>query len=121
VDRAGGAVSGLPIRAIGGLWEHPRVVARTTTGPDGRFRLDGLFPGVRYAFVRKDGYRFTGARVDGDTDDLAIALLKTTEPPPTWKPAAGPTFDDQRAFARGVLVRVWEKFGADAEQNGASG
>src|SRR5689334_7339852 len=39
VDRAGGAVSGLPIWAIGGEWEHPRVVARTTSGREGRFVL----------------------------------------------------------------------------------
>ncbi len=68
----------------------------TTTGPDGRFRLDSLFPGTGYAFVRKDGYRFTGAKVDGDADDLTITLLKTTEPPPAWKPGAGPSFADQR-------------------------
>jgi hypothetical protein len=96
-------------------------VLTTRTGGDGRFRLDNLFPGARYAFVRKDGYRFTGAKVDGDADDLAITLLKTAEPPPAWKPAAGPSFADQRDFARQMLIRVWEKFGGDAEQNGASG
>ena len=56
------------------------------TDASGRFRLEGLFPGTRYAFVRKDGYRFTGARVDADADDLVITLLKPDEPPPAWKP-----------------------------------
>jgi hypothetical protein len=92
----------------------------TRTGPDGRFRLDSLFPGTKYAFARKDGYRFTGVTVEGEADDLTITLLKTDEPPPAWKPGAGPTFEAQRAFARDVLVRIWEKFGKDAEKTGAS-
>jgi hypothetical protein len=71
-------------------------------------------------FVRKDGYRFTGAKVVGDADDLTLTLLKTSEPPPAWTPAAGPAFEDQRAFARKVLVQVWDKVGADAERSGAS-
>ena len=29
-----------------------------------------------------------GLKAEGDADDLAITLLKTTEPPPAWKPAA---------------------------------
>ncbi len=33
------------------------------TDEQGRFRLEGLYPGTKYAFVRKDGYRFTGARL----------------------------------------------------------
>ncbi len=52
---------------------------------------------------------------------MTITLLKTDEPPPAWKPGAGPSHANQRAFARGVLMRVWEKFGGGAEQNGASG
>src|SRR5262249_16630336 len=67
-----------------------------------------------------DGYRFTGAKVEGDADDLTITLRKTTEPPPAWEPAAGPTFADQRAFARKVLLRIWERFGADAGRTGAA-
>jgi hypothetical protein len=98
--------------------DGPRLV-ETLTDDQGRFRLESLFPGVKYAFVRKDGYRFTGTKADSDTDDLAITLLKTTEPPPAWKPVASASFDDQRAFARRILVRLWDKFGKDAEQNGA--
>jgi protocatechuate 3,4-dioxygenase beta subunit len=90
------------------------------TDASGRFRLEGLFPDSKYAFVRKEGYRLTGAKVDGDADDLAITMLRTDEPPPTWKPGAAPTLEDQRAFARKVLVRLWETFGEKADQNGAS-
>jgi hypothetical protein len=99
--------------------DGPRQV-EALTDDQGRFRLESLFPGTKYAFARKDGYRFTGMKVNGDADDLTIAMHKTTEPPPAWKPEATASFDDQRAFARRVLVRLWEEFGEKAEQNGAS-
>ncbi len=98
--------------------DAPRPV-ETLTDDQGRFRLESLFPGTKYTFVRKDGYRFTGMKADGDADDMAITLLKTTEPPPAWKPGASASFEEQRAFARRVLIRLWDKFGKDAEQNGA--
>ena len=99
--------------------DGPRQV-EDLTDDQGRFRLESLFPGTKYAFARKDGYRFTGMKADSDVDDLTITLLKTTEPPPAWKPEATASFEDQRAFARRILVRLWEKFGENAEQNGAS-
>ena len=52
--------------------------------------------------------------------DLTITLLKTGEPPPAWKPASAASHDDQRAFAKRVLIRLWEKYGADPEKTGAS-
>ena len=39
--------------------DGPRAV-EALTDDQGRFRLEGLFPGIKYAFARKDGYRFTG-------------------------------------------------------------
>src|SRR5262249_41559019 len=74
------------------LGDSPRPTA-TETSPDGRFRLEGLYSGSRFAFarrdgfrfgrfadalktaqrkfvfVRKDGYRFEGVAVDGESDD----------------------------------------------------
>ncbi len=99
--------------------DGPRQV-EVLTDDQGRFRLESMFPGTKYAFARKEGYRFTGKKSDGDADDLTITLLKTTEPPPAWKPEATASFEDQQAFARRILVRLWEKFGENAEQNGAS-
>ena len=85
----------------------------TRTGPDGRFRLEGLFAaskfafarrdGVRYGrladalkvaqrkyvFVRKDGYRFTGVAVDGEPQDVTIRLLKNEEAPASVETAGG--------------------------------
>ena len=43
----------------------------TSTDSQGRFRLEGLFPGQKYAFVRKEGYRFTGIKTD-DADGVTI-------------------------------------------------
>ena len=111
---------GRPIAGAGvfNRGDGPEMVA-TSTDAEGRFRLDGLFPGTKYAFVRKPGYRFTGLKADGDADGLTITLLRSDEPPPAWKPGRAASLDEQRAFARQVLIRVWEKYGADADNNGA--
>ncbi len=50
---------------------------------------------------------------------MTITLLKTTEPPPAWKPGTTASFDEQRAFAKRVLIRLWEKYGANAQNNEA--
>ena len=56
------------------------VTTRTDAG--GKFRLDGLFVGGKYVFARKDGYRFTGVRVERDSDDA------DTHPPAGRRDAA---------------------------------
>ncbi|MGO9467334.1 MAG: carboxypeptidase regulatory-like domain-containing protein [Isosphaeraceae bacterium] len=118
-----GRVAGADGRPIAGATvfnrgDGPRPV-ETLTDDQGRFGLDSLFPGTKYAFVRKDGYRFTGMKANGDDDDLAVTLLRTTEPPPAWKPEVTASFEDQRAFARRILIRLWDKFGKNADRNGA--
>jgi hypothetical protein len=80
---------------------------QTKTDIQGRFRLDKLFTGHKYVFVRKDGYRFTGTLVEGDRDDLKISLPGSDEPPPHWKPAEGLSLVEQREFARWILLRLW--------------
>ncbi len=122
--------------------DSPRPVS-TQTGPDGRFLLDGLYSGSRYAFarrdgyrfgrladalktaqtrflfVRKDGYRFTGMAVVGDADDLTVKLLKQDEPPDGWKPREAVSYEEQRAFAKQIMIRLWDKYGQNAAKNGA--
>ena len=56
------------------------VTARTD--PRGRFQLEGLLKGGKYIFVRKEGYRFTGTRVERDSDNVTITLRARTRPPP---------------------------------------
>ena len=99
--------------------DAPQPVA-TASDSQGRFRLEGVFPGRKYAFIRKEGYRFKGIKADQDADGLTITLKKTSEPPTRWKPGSASSYEDQVAFARGVLIRLWEKYGADPEKTGAS-
>ena len=105
--------------AVSNSGDGPAPVA-TSTDAQGRFRLEGMYPGIRYAFVRKDGYRFTGVKADDDADGLTITLLEQGTPPPAWRPGHGPTSEQQRAFAKRILIRLWEKYHADAQNNGAS-
>jgi uncharacterized GH25 family protein len=121
--------------------DSPRPTSTTTSG-DGRFRLEGLFSTARFAFarrdgfrfarladamktarrkfvfVRKDGYRFKGEAVEGESDDLTIRLLRHDEPPPEWKPTASPPYEEQKAFAKDTLVKLWQRYGENAGQNG---
>jgi RNA polymerase sigma factor (sigma-70 family) len=97
--------------------DAPERVA-VATDQEGNFTLEGFFPGVKYAFVRKSGYRFTGVRVASDDEDLTITLRKTSEPPPSWKSTAGSRYENERAFARQILTRIWGKYGQNPEENG---
>jgi Carboxypeptidase regulatory-like domain len=115
VDSAGKPIANATVSNRG---DGPKPV-EARADAQGRFRLDGLFPGVKYAFIRQEGYRFTGVKCDFDADDLTITLLKTTEPPPAWKPGEAASYEDQRAFAKWVLTRLWEKYGKGANQNDA--
>jgi RNA polymerase sigma factor (sigma-70 family) len=98
--------------------DAPGPVAKSTDS-QGQFRLDGMLPGPRFVFVRKEGYRFTGVKNQGESDNMTITLKKSTEPPPAWKSAATASRDDERAFARQVLTRVWQKYGSNSDNNGA--
>ncbi len=85
VDRAGAGVPDLAIWAIGGSYEHPRIVARTTTGAGGRFSLPTL-TGPRQPEDRdflhilaqagdgRLGWRFTGWPKYPERDQLRIIL-----------------------------------------------
>ncbi len=108
VDSAGKPVADARVFNRG---DGPRPVA-TQTDSNGSFRLEDLYSGARYAyarrdgyrfarladalriarrkfvFVRKEGYRFTGVAVGGDTDDLNVRLLQRDESPDAWKPRA---------------------------------
>ncbi len=57
------------------------------------------------------------ARLADDANALAITIKKTGEPPSTWKPARAASFDQERAFAKRMLIRLWGKYGANASEN----
>ena len=94
-------------------------LSRASTDSNGSFQLGSLRAGAKYAFVRADGYRFTGVKSSGDADALRIIMLKITEPPPQWRPAAAPSFDEQRAFAKQILTSLWEKLSAQSRRRRA--
>ena len=98
--------------------DAPGPVAQATDS-QGRFRLEGMLPGTRFVFVRKEGYRFTGVTNQGNNDGMTITLLKATEPPPAWKPVTATGRDEERAFAKQVLIRIWQKYASNADNNGA--
>ncbi|MFO0890256.1 MAG: carboxypeptidase-like regulatory domain-containing protein [Isosphaeraceae bacterium] len=137
VDSDGKPIAGAEVFNRG---DGPKPVS-TRTGPDGRFRLEGLFAGSRFAFarrdgfrygrladalriaqrkylfVRKEGYRFGGMAVDGEPQDVTIRLVKEGESPAPWKPRPSSSFEEEKALAKRTLERLWEQSGKDAGKN----
>ena len=88
----------------------------TATDSQGRFRLAGMLPGTRFVCVRKEGYRFTGAKHRGKADGMAITLLGATEPPPAWEPVAETSIRDTAWPAARS-----RRYAASASTSGSSG
>jgi hypothetical protein len=108
VDRAGVGVPDLTIWAIGGLLEHPRVVARTTTGAGGRFVLPrpsersragsaGFVDILALARDGRLGWRMTGWPEYPQTDELRIVLSPVGE-------VRGPLNDQDGRSPRPTLI-----------------
>ena len=95
------------------------ITARTDAS--GNFQLEGFFDGGKYVFARKAGYRFTGARVERGSPQVTLTLRRKDEPPPAPAAVDPVTPEQERAFARRVLTKVWERYGENANHNGASG
>ena len=74
--------------------------ARTDSG--GNFQLEGFFDGGKYVFVRKNGYRFTGVRVERDSGAVTLTLRRVDETPPPWASDRRTTADEERACAAGA-------------------
>jgi RNA polymerase sigma factor (sigma-70 family) len=94
-----------------------RETVMTSTDVQGQFRLASVSPGIEHVFIRKDGYRFTAVKLADNADTVSVAIKRTSEPSPEWKPASGASFDQERAFAKRILIRIWEKYGANANEN----
>jgi hypothetical protein len=119
LDRTTAQVVGRVVDAAGRPVENAVVFNRgdglertaTVTDSAGRFRLDGLFTGKKYVFVRKEGYRFAGAKVSDNAGTTTITLRRPEERPAPWTPVSSTSVEEQRAFAKQVLIRIWEKYG----------
>ncbi|MEW6250330.1 MAG: carboxypeptidase-like regulatory domain-containing protein [Planctomycetota bacterium] len=75
VDSAGRPVPGAHVVNSG---DAPQPV-RADTDAEGRFQLAGLFDGPAYVCVGKEGFRFTGRRVPGDTNEVMLTLRRPDE------------------------------------------
>ena len=52
------------------------------TDSSGNFQLEGFFDGGKYVFMRKDGYRFTGMRVERNSGAVTLTVRRMDETPP---------------------------------------
>jgi hypothetical protein len=93
LPKTGGIVAGVVVDAsgtpVGGVrifneGDGPMPLT-TSTGADGRFRLEGFFAGPVYVFARKQGYRFTGVRTRSDETNLRVTLSR---PMPRTRPGS---------------------------------
>jgi RNA polymerase sigma factor (sigma-70 family) len=121
IERVAGRVIGSDGKGVSDAVVYSRGARRETvetlTGASGEFRLESPAPATNYVFVRKDGYRFTGVPFADGADSVAVTIQQTSEPPPEWKPLRAATFDQEQAFAKQMLIRLWEKYGAKANEN----
>ncbi len=115
LDTAGKPVAGATVFNRG---DAPEAVT-TRTDAAGSFLLEGLFDGGKYVFVREDGYRFTGMRVERDSGPVTLTLRRTDETPPPWTNAEKATPEEETAIARRMLTKLWERYGDNANNNGA--
>ena len=76
----------------------------TVTDSQGQFQLGSLLPGTKYAFIHKEGYRFTGSWQTTHAGRIADHDARASEPPPEWKPVSHASFDEQRTFAKRILT-----------------
>jgi hypothetical protein len=106
VDTEGQPVGGVRVFNHGDAAEP----LETTTGVDGRFRLEGLFPGRAYAFAEATGYRLTGIRAETGAEDLRLVLRKAEEPLPAVEPPPLPSadFERDRQLAKELIEKGWE-------------
>jgi DNA-directed RNA polymerase specialized sigma24 family protein len=94
--------------------------ARTREFANGQFGLFASAPG-RVGWLVKANR--VGAAGEDDPWEIAVGTEiiasghQTAEAPPRWNPPATASFDQQQAFAKQVLIRLWDKTGANVNAN----
>ena len=85
-------------------------VVETTTDEQGRFRLEGVFPGTAYAFAETPAHRLAGAMAPtGATDVRLVLRRKDTRPEPReLPPLHTPDYERDRVLAKDLIQRTWE-------------
>jgi hypothetical protein len=106
VDTAGKPVAGAEVSQSGD--SIPKT--RDSTDADGRFKVPGIPASPAFLFVHKEGYRWTGRRVDPSDKAVDFVVTRADEPPPvSLKPAPSPiSRAEERAIARDLLAPVWK-------------
>ena len=123
LDRQGRPVAGARVQS----WAPGAGRARVaTTGPDGRFRLEGVADRDGFVFAGRDGFRSRGRAFDPDLGPVDLTLARRGDSPdaPLTGRAGGPDLDRARAvlgpyldavLARGddaTKIRVLERLAA---------
>jgi len=118
LTKAGGFLAGVVVDATGQPVGGVRVFnngdaaepLETVTDADGRFRLEGLFPGFAYAFAEAPGYRLAGIRAETGAENLRLVLRKAEEPLPAVEPPPLPPadFERDRQLAKELIEKGWE-------------
>jgi len=104
VDEAGAPVAGAKVLNVG---DAPDTLT-VATGPDGRFRLEGLVEGTVYVSVEAPGREFVSVPVPTGTEDARITLRPeapgTVGPPPPREPQVPP--EEAVALALPLVVEA---------------
>ena len=91
---------------------------RDSTDADGRFRVPGVPDAPAFLFVHKEGYRFTGRRVDPGRQGRRLRRDPVRRAA-VGRPEAGPLADarraEERAIARDLLAPAWKSLRAGPE------
>ena len=81
----------------------------TTSAADGAFTLTGFQAGAAFVFARKAGYRLAAVPVlPTNSDRVAVALRKATEPPAELPPVPDAHRKALDALTRYALTLVWD-------------
>ena len=99
LDRQGRPIAGAEVRT----WAPGTGPARTaTSGPDGRFRLEGVADEDGFVFAGHAGFRFVGRAVDPDFGPIDLTLARRGESPDA--PMTGRLLGPDVIRARAVLA-----------------
>ena len=112
VKRLGGRVVGSDGRPVSDAVVFSRGASRevevATTDSEGRFHLPSLAPETKHLFIHKDGYRFTGAHLLTTPTRFPPRSRRRVNHRRRGSPPAAASFDQERAFAKRILIRFWE-------------
>ena len=113
LDSKGRAIAGVEVFQSG---DGPKRT-RSNTDDAGRFEVRGLVEGPAFLFARKDGFRFSGRRVDPLEKAVDLTLIRLDEPAAPLSLVPPPVDRaEERAIARSLVGAVWRKAVEDGDR-----